>query len=207
MPHILNRPVSKAIFYIGLLILFAMFESLSSSLYAQTLKYQVIWKGDSIGYIIAKRTLGTNHIDYHIKTEASVSFVFDFKMITDFTTQYENGILKHASTKSKLNKKDKHFSNIRKEGNTYAIETEKGTSQFRKLIKESVVSMYFNEPKGQEIFSERYGKMCEIEKTETGKYDLRKPDGRINSYYFKDGVCQGGKINLSLTSFIFQKIN
>lgn len=189
------------------LLTFSVFIGYSSLSFAQTLKYRVSWKGDSIGYIVATKTKNQNQESYHIRTEANISILFDFTMITDFHAHFEEGVLKKASTKSSLNNKERSYSKIEHASNIYTIETDEGSSQLFGKIKESVVAMYFNEPGLNEIFSERYGKMCELKRLEPGKYELVKPDGRNNYYYFKDGICQAGEVRHSLATFFFEKIN
>jgi len=174
---------------------------------AQTLKYRISWKGDSIGYIIAKKTESKSLESYHIKTEANISIIFSFTMVTDFHADFEEGVLKKATTKSSLNDKERSYSKIDYTGGTYNIETDDGNSKLHGKIEESVVAMYFNEPGLERVFSERYGKMCDVKRVESGKYELKKPDGRNNYYYFENGICQSGEINHSLATFFFEKIN
>ncbi|MEL7002237.1 MAG: DUF6134 family protein [Bacteroidota bacterium] len=174
---------------------------------AQTLKYRVSWKGDSIGYIIAKKTENKNQQSYHIKTEANISVIFSFTMVTDFHAHFEEGILKEATTKSSLNDKERSYSKVNYIAGAYNIETDEGNSKLHGKIKESVVAMYFNEPAHEKVFSERYGKMCEVKRVSSDKYELKKPDGRNNYYYFENGICQSGEINHSLATFFFEKIN
>lgn len=173
----------------------------------QTLQYRISWKGDSIGYITAQKIRQQSQESYHIVTEAKVSILFDFKMVTDFNTDFEGGSLKRAYTKSLLNDKNKHYSKVLRTSDGYEIETENGKSVLHGAIKESIVTMYFKQPAPGKIFSERYGEMCELTEIEKGKYKLKKPNGKTNYYYFENGVCTGGEINLSLATIIFEKIN
>ena len=174
---------------------------------SQTITYRVTWRGDSIGYMIAQRESEPEFESYSLIAESKISVLFDFKMKTTYDTDYYQGSLKSAKTKSMLNQKERFYSSIEKAPEGYTIETKKGKSKFDGEIKESIVSMYFKEPHKGTIFSERFGEMCPIKKVEKGKYRLSKPDGRTNMYFFKDGICYGGEINLSLATIIFEKID
>lgn len=202
--HPLDISYKKPVWF---LLIFAVLIGYSSLSSAQSLKYRISWKGDSIGYIIATKTKNHDQESYHIRTEANINILFDFTMVTDFHSHFEQGILKRASTKSLLNDKDKGYSKIEHAEGIYSIETDEGNSKLHAKIKESVVAMYFKEPVQEKIFSERYGKMCQVKQVDSDKYELRKPDGRNNYYYFKNGICHAGEIRHSLATFFFEKIN
>ena len=71
-------------------------------------------------------------------------------------------------------------------------------------ITATVGSLYYTEPEGlTEIFSERHGKFLEIEKESEGRYRLKKPDDRFNTYQYENGVCTKVEVDNMLTSFSF----
>jgi hypothetical protein len=62
----------------------------------------------------------------------------------------------------------------------------------------TVTSLYYKEPINiHEVYSERYGKMCNIKKISEGKYGITLPDGKQATYTYQNGLCKEVKTDLA----------
>ncbi|MCF0070025.1 hypothetical protein LZD49_06050 [Dyadobacter sp. CY261] len=67
-----------------------------------------------------------------------------------------------------------------------------------KPISTTITSLYYKEPVNiTEVYSERYGKMCNVRKLSEGKYGVTLPDGKEGVYFYKNGLCREVKTDLA----------
>lgn len=67
-----------------------------------------------------------------------------------------------------------------------------------KPISSTITSLYYKEPINiTEVYSERYGKMCNVRKLSEGKYGVTLPDGKEGVYSYKNGLCREVKTDLA----------
>jgi hypothetical protein len=67
-----------------------------------------------------------------------------------------------------------------------------------KPISSTITGLYYKEPINiTEVYSERYGKMCNIRKLSDGKYGVTLPDGKEGVYSYKNGLCREVKTDLA----------
>jgi hypothetical protein len=173
---------------------------------AQSITYKVTWRGDSIGYLRAEKDRSGPFVTYELKSETAFSFLLSYSMQTQYHSVYKEGQLLTASTKNFVNDKQKDHSQIKYLDNAYQIEVNDKSRKDVLKIDESIATLYFAPPKGNSIFSERFGEKLTITKSGGSSYDLIKPDKRVNTYFYKNGVCERVKINLALASIELIKI-
>lgn len=59
-------------------------------------------------------------------------------------------------------------------------------------------SIYFFEPIGiKSLYSSNFHQMLPVQKKENGIYEIVLPDGKVNSYYFKNGICIAATLHSS----------
>lgn len=67
-----------------------------------------------------------------------------------------------------------------------------------KPISSTITGLYYKEPINiTEVYSERYGKMCNVRKLSEGKYGVTLPDGKEGVYSYKNGLCREVKTDLA----------
>ncbi|MDX1940344.1 MAG: DUF6134 family protein [Saprospiraceae bacterium] len=117
----------------------------------------------------------------------------DFTLVEIYTlleAEYRNGQLQRASNLQKVNGKVKNTSQITWIGNQYKISLAGEERFLQKNIVFSVAMLYHIEPQGvNNIFSERFGVFCKINKTASNQYELEMPDGKITKYLYSNGIC------------------
>jgi hypothetical protein len=58
-------------------------------------------------------------------------------------------------------------------------------------INHTVTSLYYREPVNlKQIYSDRYGKMCPLQKVAAGAYEVVMPDGKKTLYTYAQGQCR-----------------
>jgi hypothetical protein len=189
------------------LIVGFMFLSIPLFSYSQKLEYAIVWKGDSIGYILIKRAL-TDSTDYH-----NVRSVSRFRVIFSFTTGYsgetffKNDQLIKSSLINTMNDDVDGSALVEWLNDEYLMIIDGKRTTWNEPVKSTVGLLYFQEPKDlNKIFSERHGRYLRIEDKGNGSYVLTKPDDRINTYTYKNGRCVKVEINNLLTNFSFHLI-
>lgn len=64
------------------------------------------------------------------------------------------------------------------------------------MISFTVAMLYFNEPlKAKAIYSENWGQYLTINAIGNHTYQLVQPNGKINTYVYKNGLCQSITLN------------
>ncbi|MEO1052037.1 MAG: DUF6134 family protein [Bacteroidota bacterium] len=192
---------------LSLAVVFTVASLLAShTTQAQRLTYKVVWKGDSIGYLIADKQVNGNSIHYDIDSEVKIKFFFGAIVNYTYNSHFKNGILMMAETENLMNKKRRSHSIVERIDKDYKLLVDKKEKLMEDTeISSSISAMYYEEPVGLEsIFSERYAVFSPIKLIEPGKYELTKPDGRKNYYHYKNGDCIEVQVNNTLTTIYFQ---
>ena len=75
---------------------------------------------------------------------------------------------------------------------------DKPKTTFNMPINSTITGLYYKEPINvTEVYSERYGKMCNVKKLSEGKYGVTLPDGKQGIYSYKNCLCQEVKTDLA----------
>ncbi len=177
---------------------------------AQTLKYKVVWRGDSVGLIEAYRYDSIGFLVYRIISKIEFRFLGRRTIEMDFESIYSNGSLIRAKSRYSRDSKLRNFSHINFDGSGYRITIDgKLRDRIEKYrISCSIASIYHNEPFGvSEILSERYGEMSTVKAVKPGHYNVKKPDGRYNIYIFENGICQLVVVDNFFATFYFELLD
>ncbi|CAN5443756.1 hypothetical protein BH23BAC1_BH23BAC1_06130 [soil metagenome] len=175
-------------------------------LQAQELSYDIVWKGDSIGFLHASKIPTKNMTRYEIDSQASFRFIAKIELDYYFENVFSNGVLVKGISKHSMNNKLKSSSSIKWDGKKYnATVDDLEVPLDKKAVKTSMTSMYYQEPVGiNEIFSERYAVYCAIKPVGTNKYELTLPNGKKNYYTYEGGICTLVEVNHPMATFYFK---
>jgi hypothetical protein len=190
----------------SLIIILTFILAISLQLSAQELSYDIIWKGDSIGFLTATKKPVKNVTRYQIDSQASIRFIAKVDLDYYFENIFSNGVLVKGISKHSMNNKLKSSSSIKWDGNRYfATVDDQEVNLDKKAVKTSMTSMYYQEPVGlKEIFSERYAVYCSIEPVGPNKYELTLPNGKKNYYTYEGGICTLVEVNHPMATFYFK---
>ncbi len=104
---------------------------------AQSIKLDVIFKGDKIGTTTVTRTVGANGlVTLELKGESNASVLFVKRNIkTHYTSVYENGALIKTNSTYEVNGDMDSYVKAVWDGSKYSVETERGkTTQSAKVV-------------------------------------------------------------------------
>lgn len=147
----------------------------------------------------------TDSSEYHNFEGAS-----KFRVIFGFTTGYscesffKNGVLTKTTVMDTMNDDVRGSSMVEWKQGKYFMVIDGEEKTWHSPVLETVGSLYYQEPAGlSRIFSERHGRYLAIQNQGNGRYNLIKPDDRVNTYQYEDGLCTKVEVDNSLTSFSF----
>lgn len=167
-------------------------------------RYEVRHNGAAKGEVSVKKSVGGG------VTKVRLVSNFNFRMLLPVTIKtveeasFYNGILTYSSVNRKINGKQKIKQKLVVKGQTYEWSDEAGKNLPAYPIKQSVLSLYFQEPKDQlQVFSDAHRANIPVREVEKGKYRLDFPNGNTNYYNYADGVCTLVEVNHSMFSIQF----
>jgi len=177
---------------------------LPTGLWAQQLQYNIVWKGDSIGYLNVER----------FSTDSTILHVFEsnsqFRILFLFTTGYssevvfKNGLLAKSRTLTYMNDGLRGSADVNWINNQYEIIIDGIPQTLSTPVTNTVGMLYFTEPRQlSRVFSERHGQYLPISDIGDGKYELKKPDNNTNIYTYVNGMCTEVEIHNTWATFYF----
>jgi len=183
-------------------LLVAVIAGYSAQINAQTLVYDVIIWGDTVGKVTAMLEETGNQKRYYLKSYAIFSLFGKQKLEYEYENIFRNNILQESNTKNLRNGDLRSYSRIKRLGNGYSIDIdEEITNLPNRQIDYCITSLYFEEPvKKARVFSERFGEDCQLKQLETHKYELELPSGKKNYYSYKDGVLTTLEVDHTLAT-------
>lgn len=161
-----------------------------SSLFGQTLFYDIYKGSDRIGEIKVEKKISGNKTHYEANSAASFRILFKNKLITRTAADFVDDELEYSMSKIVLNDKIREHSITRKEGDYYHYYQHPETNSRKKRSPFSIssITLYYDEPAGvDQVFSENYQEMCALTAIGEHAYELALPGGKINQYIYKNG--------------------
>ena len=175
-----------------------------ASISGQTLHYDVIRNGESMGSTIVKRMRNGNQVTYHLSTKTEFRILFLFKVEYDLQETFENGVLVNGKGYNTLNGSVQKETKMQKKTNGYELIIDGITTEVSERgIKESVSEIYFEEPYDDKpVYSAYFARYMNFDKLGDHQYSLTSPDG-TNVYTYENGICTEVKVSRDFASFTF----
>lgn len=173
--------------------------------FGQTLHYDVIRGGKSMGSTVVKREMiGTKTI-HHQNTKTQFRLLLSFEVEYDLKETFANGELISGKGFNTLNGTDQKRTDMSKEGDKYSLVIDGiRTVIDEKSIRDSVSEIYFEEPHdGKRVFSAYFGRYLVFIKTGDKTYSLTSPDG-TNVYKYENGICTRVDVSRDFANFHFE---
>jgi hypothetical protein len=165
--------------------------------------YDVIVAGRTIGSLKVFEEKGKDNTETH-RIESAFKIMF-YKGTYSTQTSYVQGKLVSASCSHHVNG-DLKEKTLTKSSTKSLYEVlfsgedseDKPSIVLNSPINSTITGLYYKEPINiNEVYSERYGKMCSIKKLSEGKYGVLLPDGKQGIYSYKNGLCREVKTDLA----------
>lgn len=190
------------------LILLLIFVS-SNAFYEEKASFEVVHRGKSIGVleavkeVVYKKTVYTNqtNIDTRIITKIEVNY--------GYNVTFDRLGLVEASARIKFNGKQRTnaFTERKGEGYTFVRDNEK-PEELNQDIKYSTVKLIFEEPKNiSNVYAEEHGEFHTIKQIASNTYRKTSPDGKENTYYYKNGILEKAEIDGGVIKFQIQRVD
>lgn len=165
--------------------------------------YDVIVAGRTIGSLKVFEEKGKDNTETH-RIESAFKIMF-YKGTYSTQTSYVQGKLVSASCSHHVNGDLKEKTTTKSSTRSlYEVlfsgedVEDKPAIAFNSPINSTITGLYYKEPVNiNEVYSERYGKMCAIKKLAEGKYGVVLPDGKQGIYSYKNGLCREVKTDLA----------
>jgi hypothetical protein len=165
--------------------------------------YDVIVAGRTIGSLKVFDDKGNDDTETH-RIESNFKVMF-YKGNYSTQTNYSQGKLVSATCSHHVNgdlkEKTQTKSSVK---SLYEVffsgedGEDKPKLELNKPINTTITSLYYKEPINiNEVYSERYGKMCSVKKLSEGLYGVSLPDGKQGIYSYKNGLCREVKTDLA----------
>jgi hypothetical protein len=166
-----------------------------------TFEYEVIRNNKVIGHTVVTAIKKPGKVTYKVAAEIKVSFIKDFKAISEEETVFENGIMVSSLFSRSLNGERKGKRNTLLIDSVYHI-VEDGKKSIYNLgkINLTISSLYLNEPLNtKRIYSDNHKQWLKFTQIKAHSYRLDLPDGNHTLYHFENGVCD--RIDIYQTLF------
>jgi len=158
----------------------------------QEISFDVIYKDDKVGVVLAKETKAESKFFKLLTTETSTTFLFiPIHMESEVTTTQENGaLIKGTAYRDASRKSNDVIASVSKIGfNRYQRERNGVKDIIRnQRITYCVIDLYFKEPLGvTRVFSNMHAQMLTLKRMDNGQYQLIAPDNNNSLYSYRNG--------------------
>lgn len=197
----------KKLIYTLVIVLFGATLNLQAQ--DETLLFDVIHSGKSIGTLKAEKTVEGNKTHYQSYTNIEFHMFMTIKIEYTYNVTYVDDNLNHARVHIMLKGHEKTNVRTEKIPSGYAyFSDEKEDKKFVEEIKHSIEKMFFYEPIDVDIvYAEEHGEFHELEKTGPHTYLKTTPSGHKSTYYYKEGKLQKSDIDAGVIAFSIVRKN
>ena len=168
----------------------------------QLLKYDVVYKGNSIGNMQVSQNKMDGKVNLKMISNVQMHLLFGIKMTSQEESSFQNGKLIYSSVYRQVNGKEKANKQTRAIGNNYQTWSEGIVNRLSNgSIEYNIHSLYFHEPIDlQKVYSDNYQQILPIKKMQEHSYKIELPDGNCNYYFYKDGICNRVNVHTSMVT-------
>ncbi|MCI4443773.1 MAG: hypothetical protein JHC39_09780 [Lentimicrobium sp.] len=183
-------------FLMGLLLLLMLIIPMVSNAQYLQLNYKITRNGNEIGWLRLEKSTVGNKSDLLLVSEVKTKVVFPITVCAKESASFEGGKLIHSSQNRKTNGSTNLDKQTKLIANEYEV-SENGEKERLSFptINENLLWLYFQEPIDfKTVYCENQQCFVKVIKTSDGGYKVKFPNGSINCFYYKEGVCTKIKI-------------
>lgn len=155
------------------------------------INYKILYNNEVIGTININRISSNRSTTYSLVSEIKAKFIKKFKILGKETSVFKDGVLIYSSVFRKVNNKIKANHVVVYENKQYRLEhSNNGKSLGLNTIERNLVTLYFNEPKGEnKVFNDNLKKMVNVVQIGKGKYKVGFSKGKYNVFHYENEKC------------------
>lgn len=172
-----------------LLVSFTVGES--SPVINETIRYDIVKKTKTIGFIELQKTKTNKTTTYKIKSEVNSKFIIEFKANSKETYIYENDTLIYSSIYRTINNKVSVDQSLAYNEGSYFLKQKKENQQLNtEVIRCNLVQLYFQEPVNiPRVYCDKLNQHLTIKNLGNNKYKVSFPNNSYNIFNYKNGKC------------------
>lgn len=182
-----NNPLLKYIF----ILLFSCYLYNPSNAQERKFIYDVIKDGKVIGKINFIEIIQGQKKFLSMTSDVETTLIFPITDHTAETAAFEKGVMAYSSFSQKHTGSDAVNKTTTLSGKFYKV-TDNGESKSISLspIHYNTLLLYTTVPNNiDKVYSGNFQHMLNIKKISENKYRLILPDGKVNDYTYKNGIC------------------
>ncbi|WP_417888013.1 DUF6134 family protein [Zunongwangia sp.] len=170
------------------------------------LVFDVIHRDKKIGEFVASRVKNNKIITYTSKTAIEARLLAKINVNYNFEVLYEDDLMQKAYTEVIVNGKRRTDSKTIKRKNSYLFfDCGDHESTINYPISFSSILLIFEEPISvSKIYSEENGNFQKITRVKSHCYTKENKKGRVNTYFYRNGLLQKAFIDSGLIDFELQ---
>ncbi len=185
-----NRRISRAIRWLLWVSGFILFSKVAQG---QTLVYTIFVGADPVGQLSVTESayLGKETV-VNIDSKLTINFIGSFTIESHQTAYFRRLVLQEAQLIITRNGKLQEQCVVKRRSPGYQIRRKgENDNTVAGEVRFSLGQLYHHEPNGISLaFSERFGTHCPIRVAGPNQYDVTLPNGSINRYTYRGGICQ-----------------
>jgi len=162
-----------------------------------TIRYNILHNGEIKGTMLMHQQINGNRVHLKLESEVKTRFLIKVTVRSIEEAIFENGIMIYSSLCRIVNGDEKINQQIQATGRNYKFTAKnKITTLPTYPINHSILWLYYQEPVHiDKIYSDNYQQFVDVRKTGDNKYRVSFPNGNINYYNYKNGVCTSVEVN------------
>lgn len=177
---------------------------------AQTLVFNMILFGDSVGRSTITKTRDANGIDNYVLDsyiKAKVLWITR-ENHTHYESRYKDGKLISASYYEINNGKKDKWSNIQFDGKEYQVDSYRGKKTVKEVPTHSIGSMYCDgyNPSRKRFFYEPEADFNDLSFPAPNTIEFKSSDGNRNVYHFKNGQVCDAEFHTTLATVYLRRV-
>lgn len=161
------------------------------------LEYSIIRKGEKIGKLLFTRRASGTEEHLQMRSEVKFSFLGQITAHAREDATFQNQILLRSSVFREINGRTKSDKKTERVGNQYRLLDDDDAKTLTSAgIQYNMLCVYFSEPLYRNsIYSDNYQRFLKVEKLAPHHYRIEMPNGDVNEYHYKNGICQRVEVN------------
>jgi hypothetical protein len=157
----------------------------------EQLNYSVYRNDAKVGALQVQCHLSPGKVHYKLESTVKTRFIILFNASAKEESIFENGRMVFSSIYRKVNGHEKVNRKTELHNNLYMV-SDFSSVQTKKsfVVPLNTHGLYFREPSGYgTVYSENFQRLLPVIQKGDHAYELDLPDGSVNTYYYRDGIC------------------
>jgi hypothetical protein len=188
-----------------------LFSTLISGISAQTLRFNIVLFGDSVGNSIITRTRDANGIDnYTLDSRVRAKILWITRENhTHYESRFKDGKMISAVYYEINNGKKDKWSNIQWDGSLYQVDSYHGKKTFKESPTHSIGSLYCDryDAGRKRFFYEPEADFNDLNFPDANTVEFKSSDGNKNIYHFKNGYINNVECHTTLATIYLKRVN